>query len=196
MLTVGDVSARGGGRISSHASHRTGRDADLLFYFVTLEGVPVTTPDFLRVGNDGLAWDPSSKRFLRLDVEREWALVKALISDDDARIQWLFVSRPVRAMLLEWARARGESTETLARAMDVLLQPGPPAQPHDDHIHARTACDPDETAHGCEPFGPVRPWIAAFDEASARTIAQADSMQVLLEAILRPLDSSDVHASR
>ena len=42
MLTVGDLSARHGGKISSHSSHRSGRDADLLLYMTTLEGAPVT----------------------------------------------------------------------------------------------------------------------------------------------------------
>src|SRR5436309_2893304 len=34
-LLVGDLSARAGGQLSGHASHRTGRDADLLFYAET-----------------------------------------------------------------------------------------------------------------------------------------------------------------
>src|SRR5262245_55992656 len=34
-LIVGDLSARFGGETRGHRSHRTGRDADLLFYMVT-----------------------------------------------------------------------------------------------------------------------------------------------------------------
>ncbi|MBX3185601.1 MAG: penicillin-insensitive murein endopeptidase [Labilithrix sp.] len=159
MLTVGDLSARHGGKISSHASHRTGRDGDLLLYMTTLEGAPITTTSFVHVGNDGLAFDEDRQRFLRFDVEREWILVKALVEDAEARVQWLFVSRPVRAMLIDWARARGEPGETILRAMDVMLEPGPPAQSHDDHIHVRIACDLDELAAGCEHTGPTRPWV-------------------------------------
>jgi penicillin-insensitive murein endopeptidase len=165
VLTIGDLSAKNGGHISSHSSHRSGRDADLLLYMTTLEGAPVTSTSFVSVGTDGLAWDEPNNRFLRLDVEREWLLVKALVEDPEARVQWLFVSRPVEAILIEWARARGEPGETVVRAMDTLLQPGPPAQSHDDHLHLRIACDPDEIAAGCEPTGPVRPWIAAADAA-------------------------------
>lgn len=198
VLTVGDISAKAGGKVSSHASHRSGRDADLLLYLTTLDGVPVPSPDFVHVGTDGLAFDPTGKRWLRLDVEREWLLVKTLVEDPEARIQWLFVSRPVRAMLLEWARARGESVETLSRAMDVLAQPAPPAQNHDDHLHARTACSAAERARGCEASGPTRPWIAEIDDDDARrvfaTIVPADASattgtetEELLMAIVRPM---------
>jgi len=184
-LVIGDISAKHGGKISSHSSHRSGRDADLLLYMTTLEGAPVAPTGFVHVGNDGLAWDDEQKRFLRLDVEREWLLVKTLLEDREARVQWLFVSTAVESMLLEWARARGESGETLARAMDAMTQPPPPAQSHDDHVHVRTACDPDEVAAGCEPTGPVRPWIVAVDQARA---ADVPSTIELVQDLARPLD--------
>jgi penicillin-insensitive murein DD-endopeptidase len=190
VLTVGDLSARNGGHISSHSSHRSGRDADLLLFMTTLEGVPVTTTSFVSVGTDGLAWDEPNKRFLRLDVEREWLLVKALVEDPEARVQWLFVSRPVEAILIEWARARGESGETVVRAMDAMLQPGPPAQSHDDHIHVRIACTPDEIDAGCEATGPVRPWIAAADAAAALPVAATDAPTTLelVTSLIVPID--------
>lgn len=188
-LVVGDLSARHGGKISSHSSHRTGRDADLLLYMTTLEGAPVATTDFVHVGADGLAWDEKHDRFLRLDVEREWLLVKSLVEDEEARVQWLFVSRPVEAMLIEWARARGESGETIVRAMDAMLQPGPPAQAHDDHIHLRIACDPEEIAAGCEPTGPARPWIDALDarRGPALAVATSPSTLELVQELARPI---------
>lgn len=191
-LVIGDLSARHGGKISSHASHRTGRDADLLLYMTTLQGAPVATTDFVHVGNDGLAWDEKGDRYLRLDVEREWLLVKSLVEDDESRVQWLFVSRPVEAMLIEWARARGESGETIVRAMDAMLQPGPPAQAHDDHIHVRIACDPGEVAAGCEPTGPSRPWIEALDAQATPTLAASTAVDPstleLVQELIRPID--------
>lgn len=198
-LTVGDLSARSGGRLLPHSSHRSGRDADLLLYVQTLDGAPIEATDWIHIAADGLGWDEKGQRYVRLDVERQWLLVKALVTDDDARVQWLFVSRPVRSLLLEWARARGEPADTIVRAMDTLWQPPPPAQSHDDHIHVRTACDPSEIAAGCEPSGPERPWLAARD---AERAPATDTTTDLLLAILRPLEAagsgapSDGKASR
>jgi len=52
-----------------------------------------------------------------------------------------------------------------------MLQPTP-GGPHDDHIHVRTACDADEIGHGCEPFGPERPWLVLPNVASTTTDAE------------------------
>jgi penicillin-insensitive murein endopeptidase len=158
-LVLGDMSQKTGGQIMPHFSHRSGRDADLLFFWLTPEGAPVSDHGFLHVGPDGLAWDEDQKRFVRLDLEREWLLVRTLLTDDEARVQWMFVHDNVKAMLLDWAKARGEPTELIWRAAQVMLQPTP-GGPHDDHIHVRTACDADEVVHGCEPFGPERSWLA------------------------------------
>ncbi len=158
-LTVGDLSLRHGGQLLPHASHRNGRDADLLLYVMTLDGTPVQSPGFLAFGPDGLAFDEKNDRFLRFDVEREWLLLKALLEDPEARVQWMFVHHALEPILIEWARARGESTDTILHAELVMAQPGPPAQPHDDHVHVRTACTRLEMTTGCEPNGPTRDWL-------------------------------------
>lgn len=193
-LVIGDMSAKTGGKISHHSSHRTGRDVDLLLYLTTLDGAPVESPGFVSVGPDGLGFDAPSQRFLRLDLERQWLLVKTLVEDKDGRVQWLFVSRPIRAMLLEWARARGEPADTIVRAMDVMLEPGPPAQSHDDHMHLRTACEPGEVIAGCEATGPERPWIARLD--AERASPAASETTELLQAILTPLSHGNAVASQ
>ncbi len=159
-LRLGDFSRRaGGGPLSPHFSHRSGVDADLLLYVTTLDGVPVDSPGFVHFGADGLGREEGRNRWLRLDVEREWLLVKTLLEDPDARIQWIFVSDVVRAILIEWAISQGDSIETIRRAHEVMRQPNPGGI-HDDHTHVRTACSPEETATGCEPAGPRRPWLA------------------------------------
>ncbi len=186
MLVVGDLSIQRGGQLLPHLSHRTGRDADLLLYVTSLGGAPVESPGFVHVGADGLAWDEAHKRFLRFDVERQWLLVKALVEDDDARIQWLFASRVVEAMLIEWALARGEPGETILRAQAIMLQPDPGGV-HDDHMHVRTACTRTEMASGCEPTGPVRPWLDAIDA----TVEPAPTNEELVILIARPLEQPD-----
>jgi penicillin-insensitive murein endopeptidase len=194
-LYAGDLSTRnGGGPLSPHFSHRSGVDADLLFYVSTLGGASVDSPGFVHFGPDGLARDERGQRWLRLDVEREWLLVKALLEDPQARIQWIFVSDVVQAMLLEWAVARGDSIETIRRAQEVMLEPHPGGV-HDDHLHVRTSCSVDETVAGCEPSGPRRAWLSydspLFDEP----------IEDLAVAMLAPLQSTPIrpvngHASQ
>lgn len=159
-LVVGDLSARFGGAASGHRSHRTGRDADLLFYALTPDGRPVPSPGFLEYGPDGLARTKEKKAaFFRIDIEREWLLVKALVSSPEATVQWLFVARWLEALLIEHARARGEDPELVWEAESVLLQPRDSSD-HDDHLHFRIACAPDEAVAGCEGGGPAWPWLA------------------------------------
>jgi hypothetical protein len=43
-------------------------------------------------------------------------------------------------------------------AETVMLQPKD-SLPHDDHLHLRTACLPDEAVLGCEGGGPYWPWL-------------------------------------
>ena len=159
-LVLGDLSTAKGGVLLPHLSHRTGRDADLIFYATTLAGAAVAAPDFLHYQSDGLAWDPKAKRHLRLDVEREWLLLKALLMDPEGHIQWLFINNTVKTQLLAWGRARGEAPELLFRADEVMFEPHPGGA-HDDHVHVRTACTSEERAAGCEHSGPERPWLGS-----------------------------------
>jgi penicillin-insensitive murein endopeptidase len=164
VLVVGDLSAKTGGVLLPHLSHRSGRDADLLLYLTTLDGAPVRSPGFVHVREDGLAWDERGKRFLRFDVERQWLLLKALLSDEEAVVQFVFASKTLRSLLAEWAIARGEPIELVYRAVTVLVQPHPGGE-HDDHFHVRTACTDEEVATGCERSGPERPWLATAHDA-------------------------------
>ena len=158
QLRVGDLALSHGGTLMPHLSHRSGRDVDLLLYMQTLSGEPVASPGFIRVEADGLAYDGKSKAFYRFDVERQWLLIRYLLTDPEARVQWVFVHRNVRNILLEWAIARGESGSLLAHAAEAMAQPQPGGL-HDDHIHVRIACSDEDVAQGCEPSGPRRPWI-------------------------------------
>jgi penicillin-insensitive murein endopeptidase len=181
VLVIGDLSVAHGGHLLPHLSHRTGRDADLLLYVRTLDGAMVTSPGFVHFEADGLAWDAVHERFLRFDVEREWLLVKTLVEDDDARIQWIFLNHVLEPMLIEWARAKGEPAETIRRAEEVLLEPKPGGA-HDDHTHIRVACSDDEVARGCERNGPERAWFPT-DEGHAR----APSTDELVREVSAPL---------
>jgi penicillin-insensitive murein DD-endopeptidase len=167
-LVVGDLSTRFGGEASGHRSHRTGRDADLLFYVTAPDGRPMPSPGFVRFGADGLA-PLTGGRYARLDVEREWLLVKALVQSAEANVEWLFVASWIEALLIEYARARGEDPELVWYAETVLLQPGTHALAHDDHLHLRIACTPEEAVAGCEGGGPRWPWQPALPELAPAT---------------------------
>jgi penicillin-insensitive murein endopeptidase len=159
-LMVADLSHRAGGAAEGHRSHRTGRDADLLLYASTPDGRSVETPGFIRFGPDGLAEtrDARGRSFLRIDLERQWLLVKALVASRDAHVQWIFVAHWLEALIIEYARARGEDEELVWHAETVLLQPRDSAA-HDDHLHVRIACSADEAVAGCEGGGPRWPWL-------------------------------------
>ncbi|HEY6559537.1 MAG TPA: penicillin-insensitive murein endopeptidase [Polyangiaceae bacterium] len=161
-LVVGDLSARRGGKIPGHRSHRTGRDIDLLFYTTTPSGAAVRSPGFIPFDADGLARLPSDNltSYVRLDVERQWLFIKELLVHPAVGVQFIFVSRDIEALLIDYAIAKGENLSLVWQAETVLLQPGDSA-PHDDHIHVRIACTPEEAVMGCEGGGPLWEWLPA-----------------------------------
>jgi penicillin-insensitive murein endopeptidase len=184
-LVIGDLSAQGGGRIPRHQSHRTGRDVDLPWFVTTAEGVSMRNPGFLAVGADGLASVEGAGTFVRLDVPREWALVKELITSTEIDVQWMFCSREVEALLIDYARARGEPLPLVWHAETVLMEPGD-SLAHDDHIHMRIACTPEEMVLGCEGGGPRWEWLPPLPELRATEdllyeAAQEDPLRVTSE---------------
>lgn len=179
-LLVGDISARWGGQASGHRSHRTGRDADLLIYALTPDGRSIESPGFVRYGPDGLG-EVDKGKFVRVDLAREWQLVKALITSREANVQWLFFARWLEALVIEYARARGEDPELVWYAESVLLQPGDSAA-HDDHLHLRVACTPEEAVAGCLGGGPYWPWLPALPQL--QTPADPELAQALIGDLL------------
>jgi penicillin-insensitive murein endopeptidase len=85
-------------------------------------------------------------------------VIRALVSADDLGVQFLFVSRTVEALLVEYALALGEALELVLRAQSVMLQPGD-SMPHDDHVHVRIACSVEEAGEGCIGGGPYWEWL-------------------------------------
>ncbi len=158
-LVVGDLGQRFGGQTARHRSHRTGRDVDLLLFVTTPRGAAVRSPGFVRFASDGLAEADDGKMF-RFDVDRTWLLVRSFLLRED--VQWIFVSRPLEALLTEHALALGEPLGLILRAQTVMKQPGDGA-PHDDHLHVRLACSRDEAIGGCA-GGPRWPWQADTPE--------------------------------
>jgi penicillin-insensitive murein endopeptidase len=113
--------------------------------------------------------------FVRLDVERQWLLFKHLLSSPDVEVQWLFVSRDIEALIIDYALARETDLELVWHAETVMLQPGDSA-PHDDHVHVRIACAPTEAVYGCEGGGPRWEWLSPLPRLD-------ESLPALLELI-------------
>jgi penicillin-insensitive murein endopeptidase len=139
----------------------------------------------MKFGPDGLAFVASDRgggRYIRLDIAREWLLIKALLSTPGANVQWMFISLPVEGLITDYARARGEDAELVWHAESVMLQPKD-SLPHDDHLHLRTACTPDEAVAGCEGGGPYWSWLPPLP-----TAPPPETDDTLATALLTPIE--------
>ncbi len=171
-LTVGDLSAREGGAVSRHRSHQSGRDADIAFFARTNpargESRPVTLYDYVVFDRNGRSLDGS----LRFDTERNWALVTALLTDHHVRVERLFVSTPLRALLLQHARAVHASQALINLAANTLVQPAR-VSPHDNHFHVRIACPAGDRQCHTGVWLPPRPPRRRVNHPAARARAAA-----------------------
>jgi penicillin-insensitive murein endopeptidase len=143
VLNVGHLSKHGGGDLVQHASHESGRDADLPFYVVDAKGKQIFSEHMVSFRGNGTSpvWPGA-----RFDDARNWALVAALLSDPVAHVTHVFVSAPLRARLLAYAVHAGAPEALRTRAAMTMVQPRG-TLPHDDHFHVRIACP--EGMHGC-----------------------------------------------
>jgi len=138
---IADISKLGGGRLPPHVSHQSGRDVDVTYYRLTDEA-----PTFSRA------------RVSELDLKRNWTFIRTLLVDHD--IEYIFASRPIQRALYAYAESLGEHPAFLDRVFEVgthghrnargivRFSPG-----HDDHMHIRFACLPQDyrcsgSAHG------------------------------------------------
>ena len=154
-LTVGDLSRRGGGRFRPHRSHQSGRDVDLAFYFTDASGTPLDLDRFYDVRRDLTV---RGHEELHYDLVRNWQLVEALVSDTEAPVQWIFVSRYLRAALLEDGARQGASADVMTRAEAILSQPSHGGT-HNDQFHVRIFC-PSADHPRCVDDPPIHPWIS------------------------------------
>ncbi|MCA9669970.1 MAG: penicillin-insensitive murein endopeptidase [Myxococcales bacterium] len=93
----------------------------------------------------------------RFDKQRNWALIRAMLVDPLVRVQWIFIGKPLKKLLLAHAKRKKAPAWLVARADAVMHQPGD-AQNHMDHMHVRIFCAPADRALGCVDYGPKR-WL-------------------------------------
>lgn len=119
-LSLGDISGARGGPIAPHVSHQSGRDVDISYFY-----------------RSGARW------YLRgtaknLDVPRNWAFVRALVTETD--VELILIDQSIQTLLREHALASGEDPEWV----NGLFRGGSQGRPlirhargHATHIHVR-----------------------------------------------------------
>jgi penicillin-insensitive murein endopeptidase len=139
VLRVGDLSTRGGGDVHMHASHESGRDADVAFYLRSPTGEDVLPPRFVEIGPEGKSPDGA----VAFDDERNWAFLESILASRRALVTHVFVAEHLRTRMLVQAQAAGAPARLVARAESILSQPRG-SFPHDNHFHVRVACAVDD----------------------------------------------------
>jgi len=121
-VVIGDISRADGGRLNRHASHQSGRDVDVGFYYR---------------GGEASDFMPATAR--NLDLERTWALLRAFVTQTD--VERIFVDRFVQRLLYAHALALGEDRAWLddlfgrrSGGHGALIQH---ERRHRDHMHVR-----------------------------------------------------------
>jgi len=130
-LAVGDISQRGGGKISQHASHQNGRDVDLNYFWTDTAGKPVFAADMvsLRVGRTS---NYGNKK-VTFDLGRNWNLIQGLLKNPHMKVQRIFIDSSMRTALLNYARKKKVSGSLRNRASSVMMH----WKNHSNHMHVR-----------------------------------------------------------
>jgi len=182
VLQIEDMSTAGGGWLFQHRSHKSGRDVDIRYYTATPALHQIMSPGLVHFDRNGAGYYGS--RSYRFDTARNWALVKSFLADEEAPVQWIFVSRGIKVMLLEHAIRINEDPGLIARASSVLHQPGGKASPHDDHMHVRIYCTAEDESMGCVDNPPLWYWVEKKrNDPPASTVTD----EVLIRAALSGL---------
>lgn len=165
-LAVADISPRRGGRTRWHASHQTGRDVDLVYFVTDDRGKPVQWNDMRKMDENGVTRpgvDPATGQQLptyHFDVQRNWALVRAVLENPAADVQYIFVADWLKQKMIDYALSIGEPKDVVDTATYILHQPIGAAA-HDDHFHVRIYCSASDAQEGCEDYG--RMWWTRRD---------------------------------
>jgi penicillin-insensitive murein DD-endopeptidase len=159
-LTINDIGLEQGGPIPQHGSHQSGRDADILFYVLDKKGNPLPSV--------GVPLDPkgqgvdfkdlaiaSDDQPVRIDLPRTWRFMQALLEVAPGQLQRIFIVEHLRTLLVNEAERVRAPKAIRQRFDEITCQP---STPHDDHIHVRFFCTPEDMAAGCEDSTPLYPW--------------------------------------
>jgi penicillin-insensitive murein endopeptidase len=213
-LYVGNISKGGGGDVPWSSSHNAGRDVDIAFYLLDRNGNQFPMKDLIKLDWKGISVEPEEvKGLYRFDLKRNWELIKYVITDEKIPVQWIFVARPLKRMLIEYAaKKKKEPKWIIEKASTVLAQPLD-AKSHNDHFHMRLFCSADDILDGCKNLGTDHSWkpdpLEKYEERKSELLkmlksrssqVRADALFVLgklkeadtVENIARLLDDSEI----
>ena len=101
---------------------------------------------------------------------RNWAFVRALLSDPESRGAVDLHPPRARGGAAAEATREGDDPAVVARASFIMKQPSD-AEVHDDHMHVRFYCAAADRRLGCVDKGPVRWWKKMWKYMGARWAA-------------------------
>lgn len=159
-LVVNDLCYREGGPIVQHGSHQNGRDADILFFYLDAAGKPMPAVG-VPLDPQGWGWDFKDLTIaeddvrLQLDPRRTWRFVRALLEQNEAAVQRIFIVEHLRSLLLDEAQRSRSPLGVRKRFEQITCQP---STPHDDHMHVRFFCTAEDILAGCADTYPIYPW--------------------------------------
>lgn len=134
-VAIGDVSKKGGGDLSPHLSHQSGRDVDIGFYF---KKKPKYYPKSFIKGNAS-----------NLHMNANWTMLRlyAATARSSGGVEKIFMDYKLQKLFYKWALEHHKASKRTLRQMFQYPR-GPAAllgivrhEPgHDDHIHVRFKC--------------------------------------------------------
>jgi penicillin-insensitive murein endopeptidase len=198
VLVVNDLGLIDGGPIAQHGSHQAGRDADILFFSLDAKGVPLPSvgvpidPQGKGVDFKDLV-DPKDDQPVQLDVKRTWRFVQALLETARDNLQRIFMVEHIRTMLLAEAARVHAPPAIIQRFADVTCQP---SYPHDDHLHVRLYCTPEDMAAGCLDTPPTYPFRLAMLSALGLKPALADMQRTAAQRRARSKRTTTAEQAR
>lgn len=205
VVALGNFGAKGGGDIPYSFSHNSGRDADLGFFLLDADGEPATPENLVKLDARGRAEGVDrhgETRQYHFDAPRNWALVEGLVQADSATLQYIFISNPLKRILLREGRRQGAKADVIRKASVLLHQPGG-SLPHDNHFHLRIYCSETDVMSGCVDVGRKVRGYQSHAGARRKTIKEAaeltrdPAVEVRLAAVrrLQVLNASDQSAA-
>lgn len=175
LMGVADISFPNGGPSDWHSSHQVGRDVDLLMFATTMDGKPLNPTEMRYYNEFGETYMAGAKQ--RFDVARTWHMVRVALTNPIARVQYMFIFDPLKQMLLDYAQRIGEPAALIQHASYVLHQPGDSAR-HNDHIHLRIYCSPEDLQKGCIDRGDLR-WTKKYAKYTAAPMVETPELPQL-----------------